>query len=70
MSSHQFNVAGCDTVCDLFSVPEVRLVVHSLALGQFRKGGSVLSRHHNDAFADVVFVKIAEWTALSTTPEY
>lgn len=58
---HQFNAAGHDVVGELLGIPEVRLAARSLALGQLRKGRSVLSRHHNDAFADEVFAKIGQW---------
>ena len=56
---HQFNVAGCDVLGALLDHPEVRLAARSLAIGQLRKGHSVLSRHHNDAFSDEVFARIA-----------
>lgn len=55
---HQFNVAGLDIVGELLSFPEVRLAARALALGQLRKGRSVFSRFHNDAFTDEVFVRI------------
>jgi len=59
---HRIEVAGCDAVLDLLSIPRVRLAARSLALGQLRKGQSVFSRFHNDAFADEVFAKLSGWT--------
>lgn len=40
---HRIDVAGCDVVVDLLSIPKVRLAARSLALGQLRKGQSAFS---------------------------
>lgn len=52
---HQIFAAGTDVIPLILNIPEVLHAARQLAMGQLRKGSSVLARHHNDSFADEVF---------------
>lgn len=52
---HRVSTAGLHAIPPLLEIPEVLRAARQLAMGQLRKGSSVLARHHNDSLADEVF---------------